>query len=297
MKLGIHYIYWQKDLNCQSYVPYVSKAKQLGFDVLELGDYLVLNMPEYEVNALASAAKEYDIELSIGLDPRQEDALTSNDSACRVRGIRFYCDLFPRLQKLGIKTLAGHFLNAEPIFPVSKNRETELMRGAESISQIGRCAAEYGISINIEIVNRFESHLLNTAQQGVAFAKEVGLSNVKLTLDTVHMNIEEDSFYQALTTAGNYLGHVHLCENNRRLPGKGKMPWLEIRDALFQIGYKGIMTMEPLVQTGGDLGDYARIWRDMTDGADEEMMDAAAAKAARFIRYLFGLEICPQCRG
>jgi D-psicose/D-tagatose/L-ribulose 3-epimerase len=287
MKLAIHYIYWQKDLDCRSYIPFVKKAKKLGFDGLELGDRLILNMSENEVDDLAAVSKENDIELSIGLDPDTDMALTSDDEQIQQHGIDFYKNVFPRIQKLGITVMAGNMLNAVPRLPISHYRKLEWQRGIASIREIGQIAQNYGIKVNIEVCNRFESHILNTARQGINFVQEVGLPNVLLTLDTFHMNIEEDSFSNAIHTAGKYLGHFHFGENHRHLPGTGHLPWCEIRDALLQIGYNGILTMEPLVSSNCKLGDYAHIWRDMTNGANEEQMDLYAAKAAAYIRYLF----------
>ena len=65
------------------------------------------------------------------------------------------------------------------------------------------------------------------------------------------MNIEEDSFSAAIRTAGPLLGHFHTGEANRRVPGKGRLPWHEIGTALREIGYDGTVVMEPFVKSGG----------------------------------------------
>ena len=288
MKLGIHYIYWQTDLKCQSYVPYVEKAKRLGFDVLELGDYLILHMPESEVDRLAAAAREYDIELTLGLDPQQDMALTSDDDAARERGLQFYRTVFPRLQKLGITRLGGNMLNAAPRLPLVEYYGREWAHGVESIRKIGREASGFGVNVSVEVCNRFESHILNTAQQAVDFMKEVDLPNVKVLLDTFHMNIEEDSFTDAFRAAEGRLGHVHLGEGNRKLPGNGHLPWQEIFDAIQDTGYDGVLAMEPLVGFGDEFGDCCKIWRDMTGHANEQQLDQAAQKSCEFVRGFLG---------
>ena len=113
------------------------------------------------------------------------------------------------------------------------------------------------------MLNRFENHVLNTAEEGVAFVREVGKPNVKVHLDTFHMNIEEDSFGEAIRTAGPLLGHFHTGENNRRVPGKGRLPWHEIGTALREIGYDGAVVMEPFVKMGGGVGSDIKVWRDL----------------------------------
>ena len=42
---------------------------------------------------------------------------------------------------------------------------------------------------NMEVANRFEQYLLNTAEEAVEFVQRVGSSNAKILLDTFHMNI------------------------------------------------------------------------------------------------------------
>ena len=280
----MHYIYWQHDLQCQSYVPYVKKAHDLGFDAMEMGDYLILWMSEDEVDRLRAASQEYETELTIGLDPPKDAALSSPDAAARERGIRFYADVLPRLAKLGVRCLGGNLLNADPILPYADNYRKELEYGAQSLKQIARRAADYGIHVSMEITNRFENHLVTLVSTGVEVAEMVDEPNFGILLDTFHMNIEEVSIPQAIISAGRHLTHFHLGENNRSLPGQGHLDWKPIMDALHQISYHGILTMEPLVHAQCELGDCCRVWNDLTGFADEQKLDEEAAKAARFIR-------------
>ena len=118
MKFGIHYIYWRKDLDCKSYLPYVEKTKKAGFDALELGDYLFFEISDHDVTELAKAAQYYDIELALGLDPPAGSWLTSFDREERRKGIEFYKKAFPRMEKLGIKAVGGNMLNAPFTAPI-----------------------------------------------------------------------------------------------------------------------------------------------------------------------------------
>jgi len=137
-------------------------------------------------------------------------------------------------------------------------------------------------------LNRYEGYLLNTAAEGVAFVQEVGLPNVKLLLDTFHMNIEEDSFYDAILTAGSHLGRLHTGECNRRVPGKGRLPWWEIGNALRDISFNGDIVMDPFVREGGTIGREIKVWRDLSDNADESVLDRDAKNALDFSRYVLG---------
>lgn len=287
MKFGIHYIYWQNDLQCKSYTPYVLRAEACGFDVLEIGDYLFLRLSDAEIDELRAAASDCGIELAIGLDPPAGAALTSEDTAQRERGVRFYTELLPKLSRLGVRGIGGNMLNEPFQPPFREHHPRQWANAVESLREICRRAEDFGLNINCEVVNRYESHIVNTAHDAHRLLDEVGLPNAKMTLDAYHMNLEESSFSNAIFDAGDRLGHFHLQENHRGLLGTGHLPLYEIRDALRKINYNGILTMECLARAGGELGDCARIWRDLTGWADETELDAAAMRSVMSMRYLF----------
>ncbi len=139
----------------------------------------------------------------------------------------------------------------------------------------------------MEVLNRFEGYLLNTCAECVEFVKQVDVPNVKVMLDTFHMNIEEDNMVEAILLAGDKLGHFHVGENNRRLPGKGNMPWYEIGSALRAIGYNKNIVMEPFICSGGGVGSDIKIWRDMSNGATIEQLDRDAAESVAYLKYVF----------
>lgn len=117
--------------------------------------------------------------------------------------------------------------------------------------------------------------------------EEVDVPTVKIMLDTFHMNIEEDDMMEAILLAGDKLGHFHVGENNRRLPGKGGMPWYQIGSALRAIGYDKNVVMEPFVKSGGGVGSDIKVWRDLSNGASTKMLDADAAASVAYLRNVF----------
>lgn len=111
--------------------------------------------------------------------------------------------------------------------------------------------------------------------------------HVKIMLDTYHMNIEEDNMGNAIRKAGDNLCHLHLGEQNRRVPGKGTLPWAEIGQALRDINYQGAAVMEPFVMSGGTIGSEIKVWRDLIPDATEEKLDKDAKGALQFVRHVF----------
>lgn len=97
------------------------------------------------------------------------------------------------------------------------------------MKQVAAYAKETGnVTICVECVNRFETHFLNIAEDAVAFCKATGMDNVKVHLDCFHTIREEKSFSEAVKTCGKqYLGYVHVNENDRGIPGTGLVPFKE----------------------------------------------------------------------
>jgi D-psicose/D-tagatose/L-ribulose 3-epimerase len=146
-------------------------------------------------------------------------------------------------------------------------------------------AAAYGITLGMEALNRFEGYLINTAKEALDYVKAVGKENVKVMLDTFHMNIEEDSLIDAINTAGSYLGHFHIGEANRRPPGPdSRMDWPGIARALKSINYTGPVVMEPFVLMGGQVGMDIKVWRELLPGASEKELDKEAADSVSYIK-------------
>ena len=102
------------------------------------------------------------------------------------------------------------------------------------------------------------------------------------------MLLEEDSFTEAIHTAGSYLGHFHVGENNRKLPGQGTIiPWKEIGQALKDVHYNGAIVTEPFVMDGGEVGRDIRVWRKLLEDTSDERLDKDAAESVRFMHSIF----------
>jgi D-psicose/D-tagatose/L-ribulose 3-epimerase len=288
MKHGIYYSYWEHEWSAK-FGPYIEKVAKLGFDVIEVAAHHINDYDDAELAAIKQSAIDNNIILTAGIGPSKSKYLASPDADVRAAGKAFFEKTLSNVAKLDIKTIGGALHSYWPVdYSQPVDKEGDWARGVEGIHSIADFANDLGINLCIEVLNRFENHVLNTAAEGVAFVKEVGKPNVKVMLDTFHMNIEEDSFGEAIRTAGSLLGHFHTGESNRRVPGKGRMPWHEIGAALREINYSGVVVMEPFVKTGGTIGSDIRVWRDLTDGANEAKMDEDARNSLAFSRFVLG---------
>jgi len=107
-------------------------------------------------------------------------------------------------------------------------------------------AADYESSVLYEPLNRYETNLINTQADGVAFLGGLSVKRVKLLCDLYHMNIEEVNLADALLAAGEYVGHVHFADSNRRAAGMGHTDFVPVVKALREIGYEGYLSAEVL---------------------------------------------------
>jgi D-psicose/D-tagatose/L-ribulose 3-epimerase len=212
--------------------------------------------------------------------------MASEDPEIRRRGMEYARKTLEVIHELGGKVFGGINYSAWPCIMSDGNADKRpyLERSIRCIREVVKTAEDFGILYCVEVVNRFEQFLLNTVAEGIAYCQEVGSPNIKLLLDTFHMNIEEDFIKEAIVSAGDNLGHLHIGECNRKAPGQGHMPWDEIASALEVINYQGRIVMEPFTRTGGEVGRDIRVWHDLSGNADEAKMDAAAKAALLFIK-------------
>ena len=287
MNYGIYFAYWEKEWNADQ-KKYIEKVKKLGFDVLEISCAMLKNISMDELAEMKKRAEDAGVIITAGYGPNAQENLGSSDPAVVKHAIEFYTDILKKLEFLGVHTMGGGIYSYWPVdYSKPIDKEGDWARSVQNVKTVGKIAGECGVEYCLEVLNRFEGYLLNTCAEAVEFVKQVDVPNVKVMLDTFHMNIEEDSITEAILLAGDKLGHFHVGENNRRLPGKGNMPWGEIGGALRAIGYDKNIVMEPFVSCGGGIGSDIKIWRDMSNHATIEQLDKDAAESVAYLRYVF----------
>ena len=114
----------------------------------------------------------------------------------------------------------------------------------DALQRLGEHAESLGTTLIYEPLNRYETNMVNTIQQGVELLKPLATKSVRLLADLFHMNIEEVSVAEALQTAGPHLGHVHFVDSNRQAAGRGHMDFAPIASALASISYDGYASAE-----------------------------------------------------
>jgi len=283
-KVGIHYAYWTQEWDVDFH-PFVDKVADLGFDILEVNGGTIAGMASKERQELIDHANDRQIELTYCIGLPADYDVASPDKTIRQSGINYLLEQIKGIGEMGGGDLSGILYGTWPAtMPEgSLTRRDYMDFSIDSVSQVTKTAEENNVILCMEVVNRFEQFLLNTAAEGVAYCQTINSPNVKILLDTFHMNIEEDSIASAIKTAGEHLGHVHLGENHRMPPGcgHGHIPWDEMATALKAIDFQGSLVMEPFLVPGGQVGRDIKVWRDQSIGFD---LDEEARKACAFIK-------------
>ena len=285
MKYGIYYAYWEKEWG-GNFVPYTEKCARLGFDILEVACGAFDREDDRFFRELAAAAKANGLRLTGGYGPRKGHDLAGTDPAQVEAAFRFYADMFRKMELAGIDRLGGALYSYWPAQCTPEtDKAADTDRSVARMQRLADLAADHGITLCMEALNRFEGYMINTADECLAYVRAVNRPNVKVMLDTFHMNIEEDSLTDAIRKSGPLLGHFHVGEANRRCPGpNGRFDWAAIGRALRSIGYAGGVVMEPFVRMGGQVGRDVSLWRDLAGGASNEQFDQDAATSLTWLR-------------
>jgi D-psicose/D-tagatose/L-ribulose 3-epimerase len=142
-------------------------------------------------------------------------------------------------------------------------------------------AAQGGVRLALEPLNRFETSLLTTAAQACEVVDLVGSPGLGLLLDTFHMNIEERDPAAAVRLAGSRLAHFHACANDRGAPGADHLDWPALARALQAIGYEGAVVIESFTPENEAIATAAAVWRPLA-----ATQDAIATDGLAFLRPL-----------
>jgi len=279
--IGIHYGYWTQNWGSDP-IQFVARAQKCGFDVLEVNAPKITRMSDKERDVLKGAAENAGLSLTYSIGLKDDMDLAAEDAGTRKKGIAFLQDVSRAMKYMGGTIMAGINYSSWPR-KLATNEDKRVLtdRAVEGVREAIKTAEDCGVIFCIEVVNRFEQFIMNTAAEGIDFAERIDSPNCKLLLDTFHMNIEEDSLRGCLIEARTWLGHFHLGETNRRPPGRGRMPWPEIFGALSEINYQGAVVMEPFLIPGGEVGRDISVYRDLLGNGD---LDEEASLSVQFVR-------------
>lgn len=271
-KLGIEVFYWLDNWS-DDQTSVFARAKANGCDAVEVSlidgsdTDTALFRAELDRNGL-------DVYCSLGL-PADKD-ITSADEATRRAGVLYLRQCVDAAARIGSPILGGLPHVPWLHFPTEGDLRPYRERSANAIREVASYASDHGVTLCVEIINRFETYIFNTVAEALDYLALVDHPNLKLQLDTYHMNMEEADLAAAIISAGSHLGHFHCTDSNRRLPGGGHIQWGPIKAALDQVGYTGPLIMETFPNPNAETGRAVNVWRPLAHDYDTELRAALA---------------------
>src|SRR5215217_4617882 len=247
----------------------------LGFDTLEI---CIEDPARVSADAVRRAAVEAGVSIAVCGAFGPDRDVSHEEPERRRLGIDYLNSCIDLAAAVGARDVIGPMYSATGktrLLPDAA-REQQRIWAADSLREVGQYAAARGVGLAMEPLNRFETDLINTVEQGLDLCGRIGLDNVGLLLDTFHMNIEEKSIPDAITKVGSRLRHFHACENDRGAPGSGHVEWSEVFGALDAIGYDGLVVIESFTPEIQEIARAVSTWRPVAASGDALARDGLA---------------------
>jgi D-psicose/D-tagatose/L-ribulose 3-epimerase len=274
--IGVNAWVWVSPPTDESIAELAPRVKAMGFDLFELG---LENPGDWDPERMADVFAANDLGTAVcaamgpGRDLTDPDAVVSTQEYLRT--------CIDAVKALGGEVVAG------PIYtPVGKTwqmdateRAATLDRLVEGLRPLVDYAAERGVRLGIEPLNRFETSFINTAEQVMEVVDRLGSPAAGVMLDTFHMNIEEKDQAAAIRLVGDKLVHFHACGSDRGTPGADHIAWDAITAALRETGYDGAAVIESFTPDNQTIARAAAIWRPLAAS-----QDALAEEGLAFLR-------------
>jgi D-psicose/D-tagatose/L-ribulose 3-epimerase len=283
--IGANTWIWVSPLTDERLAMLAPRIRDWGFEVVELpiedpGDW--------------DAGRAADLLASLGLGattcavmPATRD-LVSDDPAV-VASTQAYLRACVRIAaRVGARVVGG------PIYsPVGRTwlldtvgRRATIGRLVEHLKPAAEDAADHGVTLGIEPLNRYETSLVNTVAQALEIVEAVDSPGCGVQVDTFHMNIEEKDISAAIRAAGPRLAHVQVCGNDRGAPGNDHIDWPAVVRAIVDSRYEGPVCIESFTAENRTIATAASIWRPLERSQDAIAMDGLAFLRARFAEVL-----------
>ena len=168
-------------------------------------------------------------------------SFTSADPQVRAAAVERIQSHIPLAARWGATVILGLIRG---ITPDGQTHAQSMDYLAGALRECTQAAAATGVTYCLEPLNRYETDLIHTVEEGLALIDRVGADNLGLLLDTYHMNIEEPLIEESIRMCGDRILHFHVADSNRWHPGAGHLDFRRILEVLLETGYEGFVSGE-----------------------------------------------------
>jgi len=259
--IGCHGLVWTGSFDAEGVDLAIGKTLDAGYNLLEIP---LFDPEDFDVAAAkrSIAKRPISVTASLGLSPQTD--LTSEDPEVVAAGVARLTHILEILSELESQYLVGVIYSqlAKYPGPISALSRAHCV---EAIHTLGGRAEELGITLGLEVVNRYETNIFNTSKGALEFIADVDHPSVGVHLDTYHMNIEESDMWNPVLAAGDKLVYVHIGESHRGYLGTGSVDFDGLFRALGHIGYTGPIAFESFstAVVSDELSRSLAIWRNL----------------------------------
>ena len=265
MKTGFCLLLWTTSVD-DSHRALLEELKATGYDGVEIpifdgtpGDYAALGGMLDEIGLERTAIS---VLPSLDVNPLSEDAAT------RRRAIERLGWLIDCTAALGAGVVGGPLHQTLGHFSGAPATDEERQRAREVHLAVADKAGAAGVTLALEAVNRFESYFVTTMQELADYVAFVDHPAIRGMYDTFHANLEEADPIAAFDTIAPFCTHVHVSENDRGVPGRGHVPFVETFRRIRAAGYDGWLTIEAFGRGLPELAAATRVWRDFAESPE-----------------------------
>jgi D-psicose/D-tagatose/L-ribulose 3-epimerase len=280
MRFGASTFIWASPFSNDT-LDLVDKVARIGFDLIEI---CVEDPATIDTRAIRSRADAAKIGTTVCGAFGPDRDMSADDPSVRRNAVGYVRRCIEIAGELGADIVVGPMYSAVGRTRMAEPEERRAQRAlaAESIRTAAAHAADRNVRLALEPLNRFETDMINTVEQGVALVEEIDRRNVGLLIDTFHMNIEEKDLPDAIRRAGRHVFEFHACSSDRGTPGEDHLDWPGIVAALRETGFSGPVVIEAFTPKIKEIARAVSIWRPLA-----ESEDALATNGLRHLKQVF----------
>lgn len=278
---GAHAFIWAAEWTLEGAEAVIRGAAHAGLDFVEIP---LLRPEQMEVQATREFLDHYGLGCTCSLGLPENAHMPHAPEAAR----RFLEQTIDLTHALGSSILTGGIYTHLGTLTRKPPTAEELATVRSVLHGLAQYAAERGVSLGVEAINRYENYLINLSSQAVELVDHIGEPNVFVHLDTYHMNIEEKGFFDPIVAAGSRLQYIHLSESDRGTPGTGNVRWDDVFRGLAAIGYDGKLVMESFVAVNEDIIGATAMWRNVVGDPQALVRDGLSFLRTKAVEYGLG---------
>jgi D-psicose/D-tagatose/L-ribulose 3-epimerase len=286
-KLGVHALVWVGGWSEAESEKAIRSTAELGYDFIEIP---LLNPYGFPVDLTRRQLEKHGLGATASLGLSAATDISTEDPEAVRRGEDLLNTAISVVRDLGATHFCGVIYSALQKY-MAPRTERGVANIVEVLGRVADKARESGITVGVEVVNRYETNIVNTADEVVSLIERIGRPNVYAHLDTYHMNIEEGFVGQAIERCGRHLGYFHIGESHRGYLGTGTVDFTAVFRSLARIGYDGPIAFESFSSAVVDpvLSNMLGVWRNLwSDGYDlarhaKAFMEAQLVSAAHAV--------------